>query len=106
MFYIPLNINVHAASTTIQQERIEFVSPCYSTQFDRDLIDSSGLWESGFVSVQTTFKSSENVTFGLPDDWQEMSSDFDIVSKIQFKRTKVINVRIVKTKFEPFDSMV
>lgn len=93
-------LTLYDASTTISKDKTEYFIPAYETQFDEELIDLDN-FKKDLVSVFTNLSIEDHDQSEFMDAESALIGNYDLISKFQFMKSKVITVRIKKTKFIP-----
>ena len=93
----PLYVDINAsqdASTTLNREQTEFRIQAIPTYFDEFI-------NGELISVFTNLSLSSQQPIEYVKESSAMDDDFDIISKFEFKNSKTIKARIIKTKYSP-----
>jgi hypothetical protein len=99
-FYIDINPN-QDASTTINKDKTEISIQSIPTYFDNDILKWYEFMKPDLVSVFTTISLFEQLPLEYEYTNSIVANNFDLISKFEFKESKKIKGRLVKSFFAP-----
>jgi hypothetical protein len=98
--FLDANTNWNTMATTCKLQE-EYQVPSHSTSFEGDLIDLSGFIGHGKFSVVTNLRINEFKPIEYIQNDLLYADDFDVISKIEFKKSSIIKVKLSKSEFNP-----
>ena len=98
--YIDFNPN-YDASTTLNRVQTEFRIKEIPTSFEQDLVNLDDFMNGDLISVFTNLSLSKQRPLEYVKEVSALDDDFDIISKFEFKSTKLIKARLIKTEYSP-----